>query len=428
MSLKEKREQRLKLVSDARALMDAAGKEKRDLTQEESQRVDQMMDDADKLKKEIDAADRSESRKSRLESAEKELKESRGRHTDPENPSDPERRKGDAVELEVRGQKLRFEPGSPEHRRCQPDYLTGFRSWLRGEQRALQTDLDSAGGFLTVPEQFLATLLKDVDDEVMIRNISRVLPPITAQSIGVPTRQSKMQAFGWGQELSAPNKDTNLKFGKRSMTPHYMTGEILLSRDLLRAAIIDPESIVMEEIAREAGELEEQAFLTGSGAQQPLGLFTASTDGIDTSRDVSTDNTTTAITMDGLMNALYHLKGRYQNKATWLFHRHAMRNIRKLKDGAGQYIWQPADKPGEPDSLLQRPVRISEWVPNTFTTGQYVGIVGDFDMYWIVDSLMLEIQKLVEKYAENNQVAFIARRKVDGAPARAEAFARVKLG
>jgi HK97 family phage major capsid protein len=178
----------------------------------------------------------------------------------------------------------------------------------------------------------------------------------------------------------------------------------------------------------------EQAYMTGDGAGKPLGLFTAHADGIPTSRDVSTGNTSTAITYDGLINALYSLKGQYQASKSlrWLFHRDALKQIRKLRDdaggaGTGQYLWQPSMQLGQPDTLLGIPVISSEYVPSTFTTGLYVGMIADFSHYWIADALSMTIQRLDELYAEANQVGFIGRLETDAMPVLAEAFARVKL-
>jgi HK97 family phage major capsid protein len=71
---------------------------------------------------------------------------------------------------------------------------------------------------------------------------------------------------------------------------------------------------------------------------------------------------------------------------------------------------------------------MSEYAPNTFSTGLYVGILGDFSQYWIVDSLSLEVQRLQELYATANQVGYIFRQESDGQPVLEEAFSRVKLG
>jgi Phage capsid family len=61
------------------------------------------------------------------------------------------------------------------------------------------------------------------------------------------------------------------------------------------------------------------------------------------------------------------------------------------------------------------------------STGEYVGLLGDFSHYWIADALSMQIQRLNELYAETNQVGFIGRLETDGAPVLEEAFVRVKL-
>ena len=66
-------------------------------------------------------------------------------------------------------------------------------------------------------------------------------------------------------------------------------------------------------------------------------------------------------------------------------------------------------------------------MPNTFTAGKYVGLLGDLSQYWIVDALTMSLQVLYELYAETNQVGFIGRLECDGMPVDANAFARVKL-
>jgi HK97 family phage major capsid protein len=71
---------------------------------------------------------------------------------------------------------------------------------------------------------------------------------------------------------------------------------------------------------------------------------------------------------------------------------------------------------------------LSEYVPNTFTTGKYVGIIGDFSFHWIADSMEFSIQVLMELYAESNQIGYIGRMECDAQPVLPEAFVRVKLG
>jgi HK97 family phage major capsid protein len=105
-----------------------------------------------------------------------------------------------------------------------------------------------------------------------------------------------------------------------------------------------------------------------------------------------------------------------------------VQQLAKLKDGEGRYLWQESTAVGQPDRLQGFPVDISEYAPNTFTTGLYVGLLGDWKTgYMIVDALTLRFQRLVELYALTNQIGIIGRLESDGMPVLEEAFVRVKL-
>jgi HK97 family phage major capsid protein len=143
---------------------------------------------------------------------------------------------------------------------------------------------------------------------------------------------------------------------------------------------------------------------------------------------VATGNTATEMKFDGLMEAKFALAAQYQVGAEWIFHRDGVKQLAKLKNTDGQYIWQPSVVLGTPDMLLGKPVNMSEYAPKTFTSGKYVGMYGNLKNYWICDSLAMEIQVLTELYARTNQIDYISRIETDGAPVLAAAFARIKLG
>ena len=292
---------------------------------------------------------------------------------------------------------------------------------------ALQMDKPTQAGFLVAPEQFVSEMIAELNDETFMRKKARVLPMLAgAQSLGYPVRTQKMSSFTWGTELSTPTPDTSLEFGKREFKPRPGSSEILISNTLIRN-VANADALVRGEMAQEVAEALESAYMTGSGANCPLGLFTASDDGIPTSRDVSKGNTETAITFDGMMETQYSIKQAYQPRCEWVFHRDAVKRLRMLKNSDGQYIWQPSVQLGQPDMLLSKPVNMSEYAPNTFTAGRYVGLYGDLKQYWICDSKAMEIRVLNELYARSNQVSYLMRLETDGAPVMPAAFARVKL-
>jgi HK97 family phage major capsid protein len=277
-----------------------------------------------------------------------------------------------------------------------------------------------------MPEQMVAGLIKAVDDMVHIRARATKFSVPSAASLGVPTLTANPADADWTAEILTGSEDSTMAFGKRELHPHPLAKRIKVSNKLLRQAG-GMEALVMARLAYKFAISQEKAFLTGSGSNQPLGIFTASNDGIPTTRDYSTGNTTTAPTFDGLIGAKFTLKGAYWGKAEWLFHRDVLAAIAKLKDGNGQYIWRESVRAGEPDRILNLPVAMSENAPSTMTTGLYVGMLADFSNYWIADALDMQVQRLTELYAETNQTGFIGRMESDGMPVLAEAFVRVKL-
>lgn len=392
------KEERVKLLKEQRRFLDEI--ESRDRTQEDSNKIASMDAEFDRLDEAILDEEKYLARALDIEDQE-------------ERSLKPERE--DASEI------------TPDAKRAFEKYLTAGRSsMLDTELRALQADSDDDGGYIVAPEQFVAELIKDIDNQVYMRQISRTMMVTNAASLGAPALDADPSDPSWTSEIDTGSNDSTMKLGKRSMTPHPLAKRIQVSRKLLRIASMGAEAMVRERLAYVFATTQENAFLNGSGAGQPLGVFTASDEGISTSQDVSTGNTNTAITADGLINAKYSLKSGYMQAGRWIFHRDAIKEIRKLKDGEGQYLWK-AGLSDRMDTLLDLPVIMSEYAPNTFSTGQYVGIVGDFRYYWIVDALGMEIQRLVELYAESNQVGFIGRMESDGMPVLENAFARVTL-
>jgi HK97 family phage major capsid protein len=266
-----------------------------------------------------------------------------------------------------------------------------------------------------------------------MRRLATITQVTDAKKLGIRKMTTGMADANWTTEVAAVTEDTAMAFDRRDLEPYLLSKLAKISlRTLMLAA--DAESIVRDELAYKFGITEEKAFLTGDGSSKPLGVFTASASGISTGRDVSTGNTSTAITADGLIEAKFSIKQDYLNSpsAGWIFHRTAVKNIRKLKVASSggndlEYLWQPGLTEGAPDRILDIPYYMSEYAPATFTTGLYVGLLGNFAYYRIAEVAALVIQRLVELYAATNEVGLIGRRWVDGAPILEEAFARVKL-
>jgi HK97 family phage major capsid protein len=432
--IQQKRESRRKIGEDVRALYAKAREEKRDLSAEESAKVDAMLVDGTALKATIERMERADGLLEDLNAS--------ARTAGAIDPAEDVKPENHDAALEKRG--IGTGPrDSKEYRGLFRRFL-GARSNAEaitvqmqandflarsGERRDLSTDNDAQAGFLVPPEQMVNEIIQDLDKATFLRTWARSFVVRQAKSLGAPKRTARASTWVRGSELATPTKDTTLAYGKRELHPRYASGEIDVSRDFMRSSLMDPEAIVRAEIVRDGAYMLEQEYLTGSGAGGAgLGVFTASADGISTARDVSTGNTTTTVTVAGLRAAKYAVRAVYWPGLRWVGSQEFHKQVYGMVDGDGRPLFVESLKIGELDRVLSFPIFISEFAPATFTTGQYVAVLGDWYWYWIADALDMEIQRLDELLARSNQVGFIARLKTDSMPVLEEPWARVKLG
>lgn len=147
------------------------------------------------------------------------------------------------------------------------------------------------------------------------------------------------------------------------------------------------------------GSKEEEAFFTGNGTGKPLGIL-AATGGAETG---ITAASATAVTADELIDLYYSLRSPYRRNAVWTLNDSTVKAIRKLKDGNGQYLWQPGITAGAPDMILGRPVRTSTYMPEIAAGAKTIAF-GDFSYYWIADRQGRSFKRLNELFAATGHV------------------------
>ena len=411
--LREVREQIRKLTNDQRALLDLAESENRNLSAEENTTYE----NRDKRLEEL------LTRESRLE------KQIELDHRRADDPPEDDPALGDDRDSDDDGDDE--EKRSAVAMSAVRKFLSGGESALSrmtdDEKRALQADDPEKGGYISAPQQMATGLIKIIDDNLWLRQFAHTEDVAMSASLGAVSLDADPADADWvGEILPAVSEDTSMDFGRRELYPKQTTKLVKISRKLLRVASRPIDQLVRERLGYKFGVTEEKAFLTGPGAGQPLGVFTASNDGISTARDTRFSSATD-LDADSLYDIKYSTKSGYWERGRWIFHRDFFKRVRKLKGGDGHYLWTPGIAGGAPATLVDSPYNISEYAPNTFTANQYVCIFGDLEYYWIATAVMLDIQVLMELYAANNQVGYIGRMEVDGMPVLAEAFARGQM-
>ncbi len=294
--------------------------------------------------------------------------------------------------------------------RASNEYGQAFWKAMRNKnsydaQNALQIGTDSEGGYL-VPDEFERTLIQSLQEE----NIFRTLANVITTSSGdrkIPVVATKGTASWVDEEGQAQDSDDS--FIQVSIGAYKLATMIKISEELLNDSVFNIEAYISKEFARRIGAKEEEAFFIGDGIGKPTGIFNA-TGGAETG---VTAASATAITVDELMDLFYSLKSPYRKNAVFVMNDATVKAIRKLKDGQGQYLWQPSISAGQPDTILNRPVKTSAYVP-TLGAGAKTIAFGDFGYYWIADRQGRSFQRLNELFAATGQVGFKGTQRVDG--------------
>lgn len=319
-----------------------------------------------------------------------------------------------------------------------PGYASAFEGYLRkgftdlgpNDRKALAEGVDTAGGFL-VPEDFQTRLIQKIATMAAIRNLASVVST-SRDVVSFPrinyTADDKYTSgvrFTWTGEAPASatvHRVTDPVFGRINIPVHTAMASLPVYRDLIEDAAFDVLGIAEAKLAEAFALGEDDVFLNGSGANQPLGLL-ADVDGdgpasvaSGTAGEISTTGDPHAAYR--LVKLYYSVPGQYRGQGTWLMNSNTMLEVESLVDAQGRPLIQTlvggSVAAGEPGAIKGRPVRIDEFMPD-IANDAYPIVFGDFGGYLIVDRVGLSLQRLDEVYAEQNMVVVLARRRVGGA-------------
>ena len=295
--------------------------------------------------------------------------------------------------------------------RASDEYKKNFWNAMRSKSpvpnvtNALQIGTDSEGGYL-VPDEFENTLVEALEEENIFRQMAKIIQTSSGDR-KIPVVATKGTASWMDEEGAYPESDDS--FGQVSIGAYKLGTMIKVSEELLNDSVFDLQSYITREFARRIGSKEEEAFFTGNGTGKPLGIL-AATGGAETG---ITAASATAVTADELIDLYYSLRSPYRRNAVWTLNDSTVKAIRKLKDGNGQYLWQPGITAGAPDMILGRPVRTSTYMPEIAAGAKTIAF-GDFSYYWIADRQGRSFKRLNELFAATGQVGFLASQRVDG--------------
>ncbi len=295
----------------------------------------------------------------------------------------------------------------------------GFDSLSDMEKKALTVSNDTTGGYLAPPE-YVRELLKTVTEISPIRGIAR-LRTTGQRSIQVPKRTGQFAA-SWVAESGTRAETTGYNVGLEEIPAHEHYALVDISEQDLEDSVFDLEAEMQSEFAEQFAKAEGTAFVSGNAVGKPEGFMTNGDVGEVVSGHAST------ILADGLIGLVHGIKSEYAKNGTFVFNRTTLSSIRKLKDTAGQYVFQAGMMltGGVTNTVLGYPYVEATDMPSE-GSNTYPVAFGDFSRaYMIVDRVSMAVLRDPFTQATTGNVRYIARRRVGGQVVQAEAIVKQK--
>lgn len=304
----------------------------------------------------------------------------------------------------------------------------------RDVMAAMSVGSDPDGGYTVTPD-VSGRIIKRIYETSPMRQVASVV------SIGT----DRLEGFndlgegtaGWVGE-TAPRPATGTpQIGKWEIPVHEMYAFPQATQKLLDDSMFDIEAWLADKTADKFIRTENAAFLNGDGILKPRGLLTYPTAvTADASRAwgtfqhvlTGTDGTfgTTTNGTDKLIDLVYSVKAGYRANANFMMSRATIGAVRKIKDGQGNYAWQPSLSALSGGTILGFNVVEAEDMPAMAADSLSVAF-GDFrEAYQIVDRVGIRV--LRDPLTNKPYVGFYTTKRVGGDAIHFEAVKFLKFG
>lgn len=388
--IKELREARAKLIKDAQAKT-----EDKNYNAESAANVNKMLDEAASLQGQIESLERVERESAAIST------DSPGRagYDQPSDPKDGSKAFANAFE-----KYLRF--GRSELTSDERKLIAKAHRSYDGPQGAQEIATPAKGGYM-VPEGFWAQVeigLKSFDG---VREAgAQVITTDTGNAFAWPTMNDTATKGRIVTEGSGANT-VDLAVGSKSLGSYTYTSDmVLVSNELLQDTGVDLNELIGMALGERIGRALNEHFTLGDGAGKPYGAVTGAALGV-------TAAATAAVTVDELIDLKFSVNNAYRKKGVFMLSDDMLKRIVKLKDAEGRYILQPSVRDGEPDTILGHRYQINDEMA-AVAAGAKTILFGDFYRYKIRDVRGAFLRRLDERFADDNQTAFVLFSRHDG--------------
>lgn len=312
-----------------------------------------------------------------------------------------------------------------------PEYTNAFKAHMRkGDiSAAMQKGTAEDGGYLA-PVEWDRTITGKLKQVSPIRANARV---ITITAAGFKKNfTDRAVGSGWVGETASRPATSTPQIGQLD----FPLGEIYanpgISQQLLDDAAIDLEAWLGDEVDTEFSRQEGIAFLSGNGVNKPHGVLTYVEGAANAARHpwgaigVVKSGDATKLTPDGFLDLFYSIPSEFRAGAKLFTNRQSQGAMRKLKDGQGNYLWQPSYAVGQPATLAGESIVEIPDMP-AIAADAIAALYGNMEAtYLVVDRVGIRV--LRDPFTNKPFVHFYTTKRVGGGVYNPEPMRALKIG
>lgn len=297
------------------------------------------------------------------------------------------------------------------------EYTSAFEAHMRkGDvQAALNKGAADEGGYLT-PAEWDRTITDKLRDESPMRQLAQVQS--TSKAGWKKLFNLGGTGSGWVGETDARPETATPTLAELGFGHGEIYANPAATQQLLDDSEISIEAWLAGEAQAEFTEQEGAAFINGNGVNKPAGILTYVTGGANAAKHpfgaipVVNSGAAADITSDSVLDLIYGLPKKYRQNARFLTNNLTIAKLRKLKDGQGNYLWQPSAQAGQPATLHGYGIAEDENMPDVAANALPI-MFGDYKRgYLIIDRVGVRV--LRDPYTKKPYVLFYTTKRVGG--------------
>ena len=298
------------------------------------------------------------------------------------------------------------------------------------ELKALSVGSASDGGYIAPPD-LDAMISRRLVETSPMRQICAVRT--TGASTFRRVVSTSAAGAGWAGETAVRAQGATPSLAVIDAPTAELFANLAATQTLLDDAYVNIEEWLAAECESAFAAQERAAFVSGDGVGKPKG-FLASPVAADASQAWGTigylatgvaGGFAATAPVDRLIDLVFAPKAQYRQNGRFVMNRRTLAAVRKLKDQANNYVWQPRDAAGT-STVLGYPVTEVEDMPN-IAADAFAIAFGDFQSgYLIVDRAGLRV--LRDPYSAKPYVLFYVTKRVGGVVQNFDAIKLLKFG